>query len=408
MTDEAHEWTDSVIDDLEYKLRLQYSEATAEMLDKQAEWLKDYERKKAQYDNDLKEGRITKEEYRRFMQTKSLQSQWYTNMIDSLADGAYMADVRAMDTINDALPRVYAENHNYGTYQVENVARVDTTYTLMDENTVRHLLANNPDLLPNKYVDKSKDIQWNKEHFNSAVMQGLIQGESIPHMAERIRGVMGMNYRASVRNARTAATAAENGGRLDSYLRMAEMGIDVRKEWIATNDHRTRSTHKRSQHEVRELDERFHVTGLLYPGDMSTNDPGEVYNCRCSLAANFDRSGRNPVTGESATDGFLQQPDMDYSEWKEYEKPKQEKKSESKKEKKENKESDTKPITQKYTHDQLREMGRTELVPIAKYYFIKSNVESGLTREEAEHRFSVLIEANTTAQLRKFIHNKQR
>lgn len=404
MIDEAHEWTDSVIDDLEYQLRLQYSEATAEMLDKQSEWLKDYERQKAQYDKDLKEGRITKEEYRKFMQTKAMQSQWFTNMIDSLADGAYSADVRAMDAVNDELPRIYAENHNYGTYQAEKVVGIDSMYTLMDESTVRNLLMNKPDLLPNKYVDKSKDTQWNKEKFNSAVLQSLVQGESIPHMAQRIQSVMDMNYRVAIRNARTAATAAENAGRLASMVRMWNMGIDVRKEWLSTDDHRTRPMHKRSNKEVRELDERFTWTGLLYPGDMSTNDPGQVYNCRCTLKSNFDRSGsKNPVTGESPVDDYMQQPDMDYNEWKEYEgKPVSEKKKEKVKEK-----AKEQPTPQRYTHAQLNKMKREELVPIAKELFIKTNMENGVPEDEAEHRFNALIESNTTPQLRKFIHNKQ-
>lgn len=404
MTDEAHDWTDAEIERIESELRLQYSEATAEMLDKQDQWLKDYERQKAQYDKDLREGRITKEEYRKFMQTKAMQSQWFTNMIDSLADGAYAADVRAMDTVNDAMPRIYAENHNYGTYQAEQVVRADTSYTLMDESTVRNLIKNNPDLLPRKDVNKSKDISWNKEKFNSAVLQGLVQGESIPHMAQRIQSVIDMNYRAAIRNARTAATAAENAGRLASMVRMWNMGIDVRKEWIATEDHRTRPAHKRSQHEVRELDERFHWTGLLYPGDMSTNDPGMVYNCRCRIVSDFDREGsKNPITGESPTDSFMTEPEMDYDTWKKYEgKPITENKKEKVKEK-----AQTQPVPQKYTHAQLNSMKRDELVPIAKELFIKSNMENGVPKEEAEHRFNALIEANTTPQLRKFIHNKQ-
>lgn len=310
MTDEAHEWTDSVIDDLEYQLRLQYSEATAEMLDKQAEWLKDYERQKAQYDKDLKEGRITKEEYRRFMQTKSLQSQWYTNMIDSLADGAYMADVRAMDTINDALPRVYAENYNYAAYQVESGLNIKTSFNLADESTVRTLLKDNPDLLPNKYVDKSKDIQWNKEKFNSAILQGIIQGEPLKDIADRISSVVDMDRRAAYRNARTAMTAAQNVGRLQSYIRMMRNGIHVKKEWIATLDHHTRSSHRKADNDVKELDERFSETGLLYPGDMSTNDPGEVYNCRCTMVANFDD------VPHDIEDRFSRLDDMDYEEWK--------------------------------------------------------------------------------------------
>lgn len=310
MVDEAHDWTDAEIERIESELRLQYSEATAEMLDKQDQWLKDYERQKAQYDKDLREGRITQEEYRRFMQTKTLESQWFTNMIDSLAEGAYAADVRAMDTINDAMPKVYAENYNYGGYQVESGLDIKTSFSIVDESTVRTLLKDNPDLLPNKYVDKYKDIQWNKEHFNSAIMQGILQGEPLTDIADRISKVVGMDERAAYRNARTAMTAAQNKGRLQSYIRMLRNGIHVKKEWIATLDHHTRSSHRKADNDVRELDEKFKETGLLYPGDMSTNDPGEVYNCRCTMVANFDD------VPHDIEDRFSRLGDMSYDEWK--------------------------------------------------------------------------------------------
>lgn len=288
MTDEAHIWTDDEIARIERELTLQYSEATAEMIEKQARWFDEYKADKARYDRDLKAGRITKDEYKAFMRESALQKQWFSNMIDSLADGAVSADVRAMDTVNDAMPRVYAENYNYETYRIENDLLVNTNFTLMDEDTVRRLVRDNPDLLPQKEIDRAKDYVWNKQKFNSAILQSLIQGESIPDMAIRINDVMGMNMRAAYRNARTAATAAENAGRLESMRRMRRLGIDVNKKWIATEDSRTRDTHRAENQHVQDVEEPFVITGLMYPGDPSTNDPAEVMNCRCSLGYAFD------------------------------------------------------------------------------------------------------------------------
>lgn len=401
MIDEAHEWTDSVIDDLEYQLRLQYSEATAEMLDKQAEWLKDYERQKAQYDKDLKEGRITKEEYRKFMQTKAMQSQWFTNMVDSLADGAYAADVRAMDAVNDAMPKVYAENYNYGGYQVENGLHIKTSFNLADESTVRTLLKDNPDLLPKKYIDKAKDIQWNKEKFNSAILQGIIQGEPLTDIADRISSVLAMDRRAAYRNARTAMTAAQNVGRLQSYIRMLRNGIHVKKEWIATLDHHTRSSHRKEDNDVRELDERFKETGLLYPGDPSTNDPGNVINCRCTMVANFDD------VPHDISDRFSRLDDMSYEEWKQskpkYNKSKSTKKSTKKKStEKQSEKKDTKQ-EKKYTATQINKMTRKELIPLAREAFAKSSVNNGLSQSEINRRFDALVDDNTNEELRKLI-----
>lgn len=243
--DEAHKWTDDEIARIEHELKIQYSEATAEMILKQEKWLKEYEIEKARYDKDLKAGRITEKQYKAFMRDSAMQREWYNAMIDSLTDGAVHADVRAMDTVNNATPRIYAENYNYMGYQVENGLKIDTRFTLVSESTVRHLIKDNPDLLPQKEIDLHKDTIWNKQKFASAILQGIIQGESIPQMASRIQSVMQMNERAAYRNARTAATAAQNAGRLQSLLRMKAKGIDVKKGWKATRDHRTRSSHRK-------------------------------------------------------------------------------------------------------------------------------------------------------------------
>lgn len=288
MTDEAHKWTDDEIARIERELKLQYSEAMAEMMDKQERWLKEYEAEKARFDKDLKAGRINKKQYDAFMRESAIQRKWFASMVDSLADGAVAADVRAMDTVNDAMPRVYAENYNYETYMMENGIGINTSFNLMDEDTVRRLVRDNPDLLPRKTVDAQKDYVWNKRKFNSAILQSLIQGESIPEMADRLENVMGMNYNAAVRNARTAATAAENAGRLEAMRRMRSLGVDVNKKWLATDDHRTRDTHRAENHHVQDVEERFVITGLMYPGDPSTNDPAEVMNCRCTLEYAFD------------------------------------------------------------------------------------------------------------------------
>lgn len=287
-SDPAHDWTDEEIQRIADELRKQYSEATAEMMDKQANFLKEYEFEKSRLDKALKAGDISKDQYKQYMRDMTIQRKWFSDMVDSLADGAYNADVRAMDTVNDAMPRVYAENHNYAAYEVERGYNISTSFTLVDENTVRRLVVDEPDLLPQKIVDKAKDIEWNQKKFNSAILQGIIQGESIPDIATRITSVMNMNYRAAYRNARTACTAAENAGRLDSYYRMRRYGLPVAKEWSATLDHRTRDTHRLEDRHVCDLDEAFPETGLMFPGDPSTNDPGEVMNCRCRLVANFE------------------------------------------------------------------------------------------------------------------------
>lgn len=287
MADEAHIWTDEQIAQLEYKLQNHYIEATAEMMQKQETFLKVYDREKGRLDDELRTMKISKAEHKKKMAEYVYKKEWFDGMIESLTNGAVTADQHAMDMINRELPRIYAENYNFGTYQVEAGLKINTNFNLMDENTLRNLLINNPDLLPKAKFDPAKDARWNKQKFNSVITQSIMQGEGIEAMTARLQSVMGMNERSASRSARTAATAAQNAGRQQSYERMKDHGIDVRKQWMATLDKHTRDTHRREDGEIVNIDEDFPNTGLQYPGDPD-GEPAEVYNCRCTMIASFE------------------------------------------------------------------------------------------------------------------------
>jgi SPP1 gp7 family putative phage head morphogenesis protein len=130
---------------------------------------------------------------------------------------------------------------------------------------------------------------------NSQVLQGIIQGESIPKIAKRIGNVQEMNKDAAIRSARTIVTGAENKGRMDSYKRAEADGIILQKEWIATNDNRTRHAHSYLDGVVIDCDKPFETVlwlsknkrmpdKIMFPGDPSAH-PANVYNCRCSMAS---------------------------------------------------------------------------------------------------------------------------
>ena len=133
-----------------------------------------------------------------------------------------------------------------------------------------------------------------------------------------------MSLASAIRTARTATTAAQNAGRMDSYHAAEGMGIKLKKEWLATLDGRTRHAHAMLDGQTAETDKPFHVDGyeIMYPGDTSA--PGYlVYNCRCTLIAALDdvsktpnplRRARDPETGKSTIkleNGFACFPEND-------------------------------------------------------------------------------------------------
>jgi SPP1 gp7 family putative phage head morphogenesis protein len=186
----------------------------------------------------------------------------------------------ALSYLNGKMPKIYATNYN----QVSKDMPAGISFDLVDETTVKNLIKDNPKLLPTKKLDIPKDKRWNQKAINSQVLQGIIQGESIDKMAKRLTPIMGRNKKAAIRNARTMTTSAQNKGRLDSYRVGQDKGVVLRKVWMATNSERTRAWHAALNGVEAEIDEPFEndYGKIMFPGDPDA-DPGNVYNCRCTM-----------------------------------------------------------------------------------------------------------------------------
>ena len=172
------------------------------------------------------------------------------------------------------------------------------------------LLKGNPDLLPQPRVNIQKDERWNRQHIQSSVLQGILTGESMKKIADRMQNVVGMDERAAIRNARTAVTGAENAGKLDSMRRAQGLGVQLKKLWLATRDSRTRDSHVTLDGEMAEVDEPF-SNGCMYPGDPD-GAPAEVYNCRCAMRSKV--AGADPYSPDLSRNERLG--GMSYDEWK--------------------------------------------------------------------------------------------
>jgi HK97 family phage portal protein len=117
-----------------------------------------------------------------------------------------------------------------------------------------------------------------REAIRVQVSDGIAEGESIPEIKKRIQGVMddASNRRATT-IARTETHASVQRGSFMTY-RYAEV---EKKEWLSTDDSRTRRSHKEMDGEVVGMNDRF-SNKLQHPGD-SRGKAEEVINCRCAL-----------------------------------------------------------------------------------------------------------------------------
>ena len=301
---------------LEKKLAGEYKEATKDLEKKFEGYMKDFARKDEQMKKLADSGKLKEEDYENWRRNQLIIGERWKDMYDTLAKDLANVDQIAAGMINETLPSVYALNMNYGTYEIEEGCRIDTGFTLYSRETVENMMKNEPNIIPKLTEGQKKKIKedelWNRKKLVSAVTQGILQGESIPKIADRLGRVANMDYNAAVRNARTYTTAAENKGRMDSYERADKMGIQVKKKWIATLDDRTRVEHRHLDGMVVPYDDLFKVDGIeiMFPGDPECDDPGMIYNCRCTLVAEIPGIQYEDERYDEKLGG------MSYEEWK--------------------------------------------------------------------------------------------
>lgn len=176
------------------------------------------------------------------------------------------------------------------------------SFDLVDKATVKKLQKDGDIKLPKKKVNVPKDKQWNTRQMNSKLLQGILNGDSIDVISKSLADIIGNNKASQIRNARTMTTAAENAGRIDSYKNLEKQGVVQKKVWIATPDDRTRESHLELDGEEVDITAEF-SNGCKYPGDPDCDEPGEVWNCRCSM--------RTHIIGFRRSDGSISRVDYD-------------------------------------------------------------------------------------------------
>jgi SPP1 gp7 family putative phage head morphogenesis protein len=294
MADKEHRQTDEILAEMEQHLSAIYEEASADIEAKAQEYFDRFKAQDEEMRKKVKSGEITEAEYIEWRRKKMLYSKRYTDMQRSLAEEISHVNETAMAYINDKLPTIYALNFNALKGAVESVVK-GYSFSLVDPQVVKNLATRDKTLLPYKYVNGRKDVRWNTQKVNSAVLQGVLQGESVSDIGKRLQSVTEMNRTSAIRNARTTVTSAECKGRQDSYEQAAKDGIEIEREWIATNDMRTRHAHAFLNGKTAAVDEPFETQlqiganlfitdRIMYPGDPEAH-PANVYNCRCTVAA---------------------------------------------------------------------------------------------------------------------------
>lgn len=321
--DYAHKMTDEQLAELEQRIAKLYKEAADELSDTVKAYFEQFKKRDTAMLEKLEKGEITEQQYKQWRLAQIGRGKRFKALRDKVAERYTDANATAVAYVNDATPGIYSLNRNYSAYKIEQVSD-KADFTLWDEQTVKRLIAEQPDLMPyyppKRALQRGIDLKYGKQQITASVTSSILQGKSIQKIANDLQSRMqDMNRTSAIRTARTAVTGAQNAGRLDTYRAAQDMGIKLKKRWLATLDGRTRHAHAMLDGQTVDVDKPFKVDGyeLMYPGDTSA--PGYlVYNCRCTQIAEVDgedtssggRRAIDPETGQWVLVG-----DMTYAEW---------------------------------------------------------------------------------------------
>ena len=295
MADIGHELTDDFLKELEKRIKEEYDKAVSDMERKYVAWFKKFTQEDENQKSLLEEGKITEQDYKDWRFRHLMIGKRWEQMLNVLAGDLQRADRIARRISLNSMPDVYALNVNYSTYQIENGGGIDTGFTLYNHDAAEKMIRETElQLMPGPSASKAAQLEdadrWDRQKITSAVLQGVLQGESAYEIAHRLEIVGQMKYNAAVRYARTMTTNAQNAGRYEAYRRADRLGVDLTIEWQATLDGRTRHDHRLMHGQRTSVDEPFHTPDgftIMWPADctsnVSTAPQSEVWNCRCTL-----------------------------------------------------------------------------------------------------------------------------
>lgn len=271
MKDIAHELTNEALSDLEKELTDLYSTAYADVKSKLISALEKIEQ--LPIDATPTQRYVAAQKFKRL---ESLEKQ--------LTEVLHNVNAEAMKISQGVWVNTYAENYNYAAFFLESATDKIGLFPILDRNVVATILKNELTPFSLMALDDITDRKIILRDLTRELVTGISSGESMPQIAKRIKKVADKNYGDAIRIARTETQRVENSARYDVYTTGEEKyGIKQEKEWVATNDGRTRRDHARADGQRKLIGEPFIIGGhkMMYPGDPA-GGATETIRCRCT------------------------------------------------------------------------------------------------------------------------------
>lgn len=278
--DKAHQMSDQALAKLEKDLQALYTEAYKDIKKNASDILA-----KIEFTPDMTpQQRYT--EALKYDRLKKLETQ--------IGEALKNVNAEAVKLINNEMVNVYKENWAFMADGIK-----EAVFPVLSKNEIKTILTEQITPFKKLAIDTLKDATQIKQQLTRQLIGGIMQGESIPQIAKRIRSTFESNLSRSVTIARTETTRVENSARQDVAETASKSGLPMKKKWISTSDERTRPEHVAANGQVVDYDKPFIVGGeeLMYPGDEN-GSAGNVINCRCTVVSFVDKDALKKQRGK--------------------------------------------------------------------------------------------------------------
>ncbi|WP_417352181.1 phage minor head protein [Gordonibacter pamelaeae] len=377
--DEAHAYGDAEIEAAAARADAIYADAAQKAQGELSAHLSRFAAEDAEKAALVAAGALTAAAWASWRRRRMLSGKAWREACDRAARVLSGADVLGYELADKVRGKVYARNFDWAAAQVAKATGKRPKSP-----------AEPPEASYAPSFDEAYDYGWNRRKVREAVNAAMARGLPIPEIAASVRKVASMDRASAVRAARTAVTSAEGAARLDVAEDAARRGLKVRLEWVSARDGRTRDSHRALDGEKVAPGERF-SNGLRFPADPK-GPPHEVYNCRCTLG--YD------IEGFPTDDAFrASKPAYDAA------KPRRKaaKPAKSPGPSKAAGSAVKRPEQAEAAASAGGKRQRAALEARARSIYVEQGGHMGLSREEAERRFEMLVAGNSDAELRKYL-----
>lgn len=153
----------------------------------------------------------------------------------------------------------------------------------IDNNAAVKAVITDSKISESLYETLGVDTKNLKNSIRSEITRGIASGMSYSEIARNLSAYAKAPLSRAKTIVQTEAHRIQQASKYDAQKQAVSRGANVVKQWNSTLDGKTRSSHRRLDGQIREVDEYFEIDGkkAKYPGDFG--DPAEDCNCRCQL-----------------------------------------------------------------------------------------------------------------------------